>query len=75
MILGNDAGPKKLEAIKKHGLPTLDEDGFLELIRTRKGVLDEATKKKMLDEERKIKEAAKDLELREKAAAKEAAKP
>ncbi|KZT38716.1 DNA replication factor C, large subunit [Sistotremastrum suecicum HHB10207 ss-3] len=75
VILGNDAGPKKLEAIKKHGLPTLDEDGFLELIRTRKGVLDEATKKKMQDEERKIKEAAKDLELREKAAAKEAAKP
>ena len=39
VVLGSDAGPKKLEAIKKHKLPTLDEDGFLALIadRTKKG--------------------------------------
>ena len=32
VVLGADAGPKKLEMIKKHKIKTLDEDGFLLLI-------------------------------------------
>ena len=35
MVVGADAGPSKLAAIKKNNLPTLDEDGFLDLIKTR----------------------------------------
>lgn len=35
VVLGTDAGPKKLETIKKNKIPTLDEDGFLRLIDTR----------------------------------------
>lgn len=35
VVVGEDAGPSKLNAIKKHNLPTLNEDGFLYLIATR----------------------------------------
>ncbi|GAA5986053.1 hypothetical protein JCM10908_006386 [Rhodotorula pacifica] len=64
VVLGSDAGPKKLELIKKHKLKTLDEDGFLGLIGNRKAdpndpKLLEAKKK----EEAKVKEAAKALTL------------
>ena len=34
VVLGSDAGPKKMELIAKHKCATLDEDQFLELIRT-----------------------------------------
>lgn len=34
VVLGEDAGPRKLEMIKKHNCATLDEDGFLNLFRT-----------------------------------------
>ncbi|KAJ2936442.1 hypothetical protein H1R20_g652, partial [Candolleomyces eurysporus] len=70
VILGEDAGPKKLEAIKKHKLKTLDEDGFLKLIATRKGLgngkIDEKTKKKLEKEQKEIQKAAKEMEKREK---------
>ncbi|GAA5882470.1 hypothetical protein JCM3774_001130, partial [Rhodotorula dairenensis] len=64
VVLGSDAGPKKLEVIKKHKLKTLDEDGFLQLIGNRKAdpndpKLVEAKKK----EAAKVKEAAKALTL------------
>jgi replication factor C subunit 1 len=36
-VLGDNAGPSKLAAIKKHNLKTLSEDEFLNLIATRKG--------------------------------------
>lgn len=52
----------------------MDEDGFLNLIATRKGRLDDATKEKMKKEEAKIKKDAKEMEEREKEAAKEAKK-
>ncbi|KAG8986678.1 hypothetical protein FRB90_003852 [Tulasnella sp. 427] len=52
----------------------VDEDGFLNLIATRKGVMDEATIAKMEKEEEKIRQNAKEMEMREKAAAKEAQK-
>ncbi|KAJ7638310.1 hypothetical protein FB45DRAFT_1023114 [Roridomyces roridus] len=75
VVLGDNAGPAKLTAIKKHGLETLDEDGFLQLIATRKGSgkLDEKTVKKMEKEAEAIQTAAKEMEKREKKAAKEAA--
>ena len=33
VVLGTDAGPKKLETIQLHGLKTIDENGLFELIR------------------------------------------
>ncbi|KAF8522451.1 purine nucleotide binding protein [Hysterangium stoloniferum] len=58
VVVGGDAGPAKLAAIKKHNLPTLDEDG--------KGFVDDKTREKMEKEEKKIKEVAKELEKQEK---------
>ncbi|KAJ3814126.1 purine nucleotide binding protein [Lentinula aff. lateritia] len=75
VILGEDAGPSKLKAIEKHGLKTLDEDQFLDLIATRKGSdkgLDEKTRKKMEKEQDAIKAAAQEMEKKEKKAMKEA---
>ncbi|KAH8105438.1 DNA replication factor C large subunit [Cristinia sonorae] len=71
VVLGADAGPRKLEAIKKNKLKTLDEDEFLELISTRvpdEG--DEKTQKKIAKEQEAIRQAAKEMERREKQAAK-----
>ena len=33
VVLGTDAGPKKLETIKQHGIKTIDETGLFELIK------------------------------------------
>ncbi|GAC93876.1 hypothetical protein PHSY_001443 [Pseudozyma hubeiensis SY62] len=64
VIVGEGAGPKKLESIKKNKIETLNEDQFLELIRTRgAGQLDEKTKQKIKAEEEKIKEVAKSMGL------------
>lgn len=73
-MLGDNAGPSKLTVIKKHGLRTLDEDGFLHLIATRKGSgqFDEKTLKKMQKDKEAIETAAKEMEKREKKEAKEA---
>ncbi|KIK76426.1 hypothetical protein PAXRUDRAFT_835365 [Paxillus rubicundulus Ve08.2h10] len=80
VVLGDNAGPSKLAALKKHGLKTLSEDEFLELIGTRVGPggpggaqLDEKTRKKMEKEEEAIKKAAKELERRENKEMKEKA--
>jgi replication factor C subunit 1 len=76
VVLGDNAGPSKLAAIKKHGLTTLNEDEFLNLIRTRKvklSDLDEKTRKKRQKEEDAIRQAAKELEQREKGKGKETA--
>lgn len=71
VILGADAGPRKLEAIKKNNLKTLDEDGFLNLISTRvPDDGDEKTQKKLAKEREAIEQAAKEMEKREKQAAK-----
>lgn len=72
-MLGADAGPSKLKAIEKNKLKTLDEDGFLDLIRTRKvdsSKLDEKTRKKLEQEQEAIRQNAKEMEQREKQAAK-----
>ncbi|KAF8907193.1 DNA replication factor C, large subunit [Mucidula mucida] len=65
----------KLAAIKKHGIRTLDEDAFLNLIATRTGTgeIDEKAKKKMEKEQKDIKIAAKEMEKREKQEAKASA--
>ncbi|KAF9494490.1 DNA replication factor C, large subunit [Pleurotus eryngii] len=75
IVLGDNAGPSKLAAIKKHNLKCLSEDEFLNLIATRKGPgngkgYDEKTKKKMEKEQADIKKAAKEIEAREKEAQK-----
>ncbi|BGP50272.1 DNA replication factor C complex subunit Rfc1 [Rhodotorula kratochvilovae] len=62
VVLGTDAGPKKLEVIAKHRIKTLDEDAFLALIGSRQSdpndpKLVEAKKK----EEAKVKEAVKGM--------------
>ena len=64
VVLGSDAGPKKLELIKKHKIKTLDEDGFLRMIGTSESKADdpkvlEAKKK----EEEKIKTMSKNRSL------------
>lgn len=73
VVLGDNAGPAKIKAIEKHKLQTLDEDAFLNLIATRKGVVDEKVKAKMEKEEQKIREAAKEMAKAEKKADKEKA--
>ncbi|KAG8815000.1 hypothetical protein FRC17_000901 [Serendipita sp. 399] len=70
VVVGNGAGPSKLEVIKKHGLERLNEDEFLNLIRTRKGVLDEKTVEKLRKEEQKIKQEAEEMEKKEREIAK-----
>ncbi|KAF7331659.1 Replication factor C subunit 1 [Mycena kentingensis (nom. inval.)] len=74
VVLGEGAGPSKLNAIKKHGLKTLDEDEFLKLIGTRKGSgkVDEKTAKKLEKEKKEMEAAAKEMEKREKKKQKEA---
>jgi replication factor C subunit 1 len=72
VVLGDNAGPSKIAAIKKHGINTLSEDEFLNLIATRKGLgngkVDEKTKKKMDKEKEEIRKAAKEMEKREQKA-------
>ncbi|KAI0301881.1 replication factor RFC1 C terminal domain-containing protein [Multifurca ochricompacta] len=73
VVLGNDAGPSKLAAIKKHNLKTLSEDEFLHLIATRKGPgdgkgLSEKERKKKEKEEKAIRDSVKEMETREKTA-------
>lgn len=69
VVLGDDAGPAKLAAIKKHSLKTLSEDQFLNMIATREGAdeggLDAKTKKKLEKEQQEIRKAAKEMEKRE----------
>ncbi|KAI9466675.1 replication factor RFC1 C terminal domain-containing protein [Lactarius psammicola] len=72
VVLGDNAGPSKVAAIKKHNLKTLSEDEFLNLIATRKGPgdgkgLSEKEKKKREKEEKAIRDSAKEMEAREKA--------
>ncbi len=72
VVLGDNAGPSKLAAIKKHNLKTLSEDEFLNLIATRRGPgdgkgLSEKEKKKRDKEEKAIRDSAKEMEARERA--------
>jgi replication factor C subunit 1 len=76
VVLGSDAGPKKLETIKQHNLKTINEDGLFQLIRTLpahggSGVAASAAKDKAAKEEEAAKRKALEMEAREKAEAKE----
>lgn len=76
VVVGEGAGQSKLAALKKHNIKTLNEDAFLNLIATRKGLgkgkVDEKTKKKQEKEEKEIKAAAAEIAKREAKAKKEA---
>ncbi|KAJ9110660.1 hypothetical protein QFC19_001489 [Naganishia cerealis] len=73
VVLGEGAGPKKLEMIKKIGLKTLDEDGFLALIASRSGQpMDEKAKLKEEKDKEAMRKAALEMEKREKEAESEA---
>jgi replication factor C subunit 1 len=75
VVLGENAGPAKLAAIKKRSLRTLDEDGFLGLIGSRKsGEVDAKTKAKMKKEEETVRKAAEGMEKAERKAEKERVK-
>ncbi|CAL1702003.1 unnamed protein product [Somion occarium] len=69
VVVGQDAGPSKLAAIKKNNLKTLDEDGFLNLIATRvPDQSDEKLQKKLAKEQDAIKQAAMEMDRRERKA-------
>ncbi|KAL8723074.1 MAG: hypothetical protein Q9225_000545 [Loekoesia sp. 1 TL-2023] len=78
VVLGNDAGPKKLETIKKCGLKTINETGLFELIRKLPangggGKAAEKYDEKKAKEEQKARDLAEEMEREEKKAAKVAA--
>jgi len=65
-VVGENAGASKLKKIQDLGIPTLSEDQFLDMIRTRKGVLDEKALKAQEKEAQKIKDQAKEMEAKER---------
>ena len=70
VVLGNEAGPKKLETIAKNGIKTINEEGLFALISKlpANGGDSKAAEKfqeKKLVEEKKIEEAAKRMEEEE----------
>jgi replication factor C subunit 1 len=77
IILGDNAGPAKLAAIAKHGLTSLNEDEFLQLIGTRVGPSgpggqgDEKMRKKQEKDEEAIRKTAEEMEKREREARRE----
>lgn len=79
VVLGSDAGPKKIETIRKNNIPTINEDGLLQLIRnlpahggTGKAGQVAAAKKEA--EEKKIVEMAKEMDAQAKERAKSSTK-
>lgn len=79
VVLGNDAGPKKLETIAKHKLKTINEDGLFELIRRLPahggdGKAAEQYQEQKRKEDKKIEDQAKEMAEQERKEAKERAK-
>ena len=75
VVLGNDAGPKKLESIRKHKIKTINEDGLFELIRRLPanggdGKAAEQYQAKKMAEEDKIRAMAAEIDQEEKKAVK-----
>jgi replication factor C subunit 1 len=71
VVLGNDAGPKKIETIRKNNIPTISEDGLFQLIRTLPahggtGKVGQQAAAKKEAEEKKIMEIAKEMEAQAK---------
>ena len=78
VVLGNEAGPKKLETIAKLKLKTINEDGLFELIKRLPAnggdsLAAEKHAEKKAKEEKKIEEAAAEMEKKDIAVAEEAA--
>ncbi|KAL9025561.1 MAG: hypothetical protein Q9196_005636 [Gyalolechia fulgens] len=78
VVLGNDAGPRKLQTIQKFGLTTINETGLFELIRKLPangggGKAAEKYDEKKAKEEQKARDLAKEMEREEKKAAEAAA--
>ncbi|WFD41436.1 DNA replication factor C complex subunit Rfc1 [Malassezia psittaci] len=62
VVLGENAGAKKLDVIQKNKIKTLSEDEFLNLIAQRGSqALDPKVVQKIKEEEKKIQQAARDL--------------
>jgi len=79
VVLGNDAGPKKLETIAKHKLKTINEDGLFELIRRLPahggdGKAADQYQERQRKEEKKIEDQAKEMAEQERTEAKQRAK-
>lgn len=79
VVLGEDAGPKKLETIEKIGLKVINEDGLFALISKLPpngggGAAAEKHAEKLAKEEQKIREAVAEIDAQEKAKAAAAAK-
>lgn len=71
VVLGSDAGPKKLETIAKHGLKTIDEDGLFALIQRMpasggSGQAAAKYKEKQKAEEDKVRKMAAEIDAEEK---------
>ena len=71
VVLGSDAGPKKLETIRNLGIKTIDEDGLFLIISTRpagggSSAGAEKVQQKREAEAKKVKDQAAEEELREK---------
>ena len=78
VVLGSDAGPKKLETIRQYGLKTINEHGLFDLIRKLPanggdGKAAEQHEAKQKDEQAKIEKAAEEMIKQERAEAKKAA--
>lgn len=78
VVMGNDAGPKKLETIAKLKLKVINEDGLFELIRRLPanggdGKAAEKFEAQKKQEQKKVEALAAEIEEEEKRAAKEAA--
>lgn len=78
VVLGADAGPRKLEIIKMNNLKTIGEEGLFQLIRTlpanggdHAGA--KANEAKKAEQEKKIREMAKNMDKETKSKGKEAA--
>ena len=76
VVLGNDAGPKKLETIAKYNLKVINEDGLFELIRRLPanggdGKAAEKFEAKQKEEEKKAEMLAAEMEMQEKRAARD----
>lgn len=76
VVLGSDAGPKKLDTIAKNNLKTINEDGLFELIRRLpanggSGQAAEKYKEKQKVEEDKVRAMAAEIDVEEKRKAEE----
>lgn len=80
VVLGGDAGPKKLQTIEQHKLKTINEEGLFELIRRLPanggdGKAAEKYEAKRKADEEKIRDMAAELDREEKLKQKEKQKP